>query len=185
MLKCLSKVMPVTAKLRHLRIAPRKVRLVADLIRGKTTGEAQAILRFTVKRAGLPIFKLLKSAISNARNNFQLDESGLYISKIIVDEGPKYKRWRARARGRAAAIQKKTSHVTIYLEGTAKKPKKIRKVKKDQAEPAKKAEEISKIEKSPKENKFSAGQAKFKPELKITKPKIGKRIMKIFRRKSF
>ncbi|MDI6591661.1 MAG: 50S ribosomal protein L22 [Patescibacteria group bacterium] len=115
--------MLITAKLRYLRIAPRKVRLVADLIRGKKVEEAQNILNFTVKRAAKPLLKLLKSAIANAKNNFQLEESNLYISKILVDEGPKYKRWRARARGRADQIQKKTSHLTLVLDEITKKPK--------------------------------------------------------------
>ena len=74
--------MPVTAKLRHLRITPRKVRLVADLIRGKRAEEAQNILNFTIKKAAFPILKLLRSALANAKNSFQLDESNLYISKI-------------------------------------------------------------------------------------------------------
>ncbi|PIW91361.1 MAG: 50S ribosomal protein L22, partial [Candidatus Nealsonbacteria bacterium CG_4_8_14_3_um_filter_37_36] len=103
----------VTAKLRYLRITPRKVRQVSDLIRGKTVEEAQTILRYTVKKAAQPLLKLLKSAVASAKNNFQLEELNLYISKILVDEGPKLKRWRARARGRADEIQKKTSHVTI------------------------------------------------------------------------
>ena len=108
--------MPVTAKLRYLRIAPRKVRLVADLIRRKSVEEAQNILNFTQKRAALPILKLLKQAISNAKNNFQLEEKNLYISKILVDEGPKLKRVRPRAKGHADEIQKKTSHITLVLD---------------------------------------------------------------------
>ena len=108
--------MPVTAKLRYLRIAPRKVRLVADLIRGKPVEEVQTILNFTQKRAALPILKLLKQAIANAKNNFQMKEKNLYISKILVDEGPKLKRVMPRARGHADEIQKKTSHITIILD---------------------------------------------------------------------
>lgn len=108
--------MPITAKLRHLRIAPRKVRLVADLIRGKSVREAETLLQFQIKRGAKPIQKLLKSAVANARNNFKLSEENLYISKITVDEGPKLKRWRARARGRAYPIQKKTSHITLILD---------------------------------------------------------------------
>jgi len=103
--------MSVVAKLCYLRIAPRKVRLVADLIRGKSVEEAQTILNFTVKKASQPLLKLLNSAISNAKNNFQLETSNLFISKITVDEGPKYKRWRPRSRGQIYQIQKKTSHV--------------------------------------------------------------------------
>jgi large subunit ribosomal protein L22 len=79
----------VKARLRYLRIAPRKVRLVADLIRGKSVEEAERILNFTRKKAALPLLKLLKSAIANAKHNFNLDEKNLYISKITVDEGPK------------------------------------------------------------------------------------------------
>jgi len=84
--------MAVTAKLNYLRIAPRKVRLVVDLIRGKTVGEAQTILNFTTKRANKPLLKLLKSAAANAKHNFQIDESNLYISKIVVDEGKRVKK---------------------------------------------------------------------------------------------
>jgi len=115
--------MPVVAKLKYLRIAPRKVRLVADLIRGKSVEQAQTLLRFTVKKANEPVLKLLKSAIASARNNFQLEESNLYIRKISVDEGPKYKRHMPRARGQAYEIQKKTSHVTLWLDEIEKKKK--------------------------------------------------------------
>jgi large subunit ribosomal protein L22 len=108
--------MEVKAKLRYLRIAPRKVRLVADLIRGKSAEEAEKILNFTKKRAALPILKLLKSALANAKNNYRLEEKNLFISKIFVDEGPRLKRILPRARGRADIIQKKMSHVTLVLE---------------------------------------------------------------------
>ena len=86
-----------TAKLKYLRIAPRKVRLVASLIRGKTVNKAEKLLSFTRKRAALPILKLLKQAIANAKNSFQVDENNLYISKIIVNEGIKLKRQFPRA----------------------------------------------------------------------------------------
>jgi len=176
--------MPVIAKLRYLRIAPRKVRLVADLIRGKTVGEAQTILSFTQKRAAAVLLKLLKSAIASARHNFQLEEENLYISKILVDQGPKYKRWMPRARGVASEIQKKTSHLTIVLEETpketklptgqvVKKPKKVKKVKKIKRAPSKPLE-VSKIEKP-----------KLRPELEIAKPKVERGIRRIFRRKAF
>jgi large subunit ribosomal protein L22 len=90
--------------------------LVVDLIRGKSVQEARNILNFTVKRAALPIRKLLDSAVANAKNNFNLDEKKLYIKKIFVNEGPKLKRYRAASRGRAVEIQKKTSHITIILD---------------------------------------------------------------------
>jgi len=115
--------MEVTAKLRYLRIAPRKVRLVADLVRGKSVEEATHILNFTRKRAAKPILKLLNSAIANASHNFQLKKENLYISKIVVNEGPKLKRWRPRARGVTYEIQKKTSHITLVLAESKAKAK--------------------------------------------------------------
>ncbi|XOB41591.1 MAG: 50S ribosomal protein L22 [Candidatus Nealsonbacteria bacterium] len=165
--------MSVLAKLKYLRIAPRKVRLVANLIRGKSVEEAQTILDFTVKKATQPLLKLLKSALSNAKHNFQLlDESNLYISKIIVEEGPKLKRWRARARGTVASIQKKTSHITIILDEISKKPKKVKKVRK--VEKAKKVKRIPRLKKP-----------KLKAEMEISKPKIERGVKRIFRRKAF
>jgi len=167
--------MPVIAKLNYLRIAPRKVRLVADLIRGKSVEEAQTILNFTVKKASQPLLKLLKSAISNAKNNFQLDPENLFISKITVDEGPKYKRWMPRARGQVYEIQKKTSHVTIVLEEKLKeKKKKGEKVKEAVMEEKEKSKESLPIEKP-----------KFKTKKEDQKPKIEKGIKRIFRRKAF
>jgi large subunit ribosomal protein L22 len=179
--------MPIIAKLRYLRIAPRKVRLVADLIRGKSIEEAQTILSFVTKRGAGPLLKLLKQALANAKNNFQLAESNLYISKILVDEGPKYKRWRARARGRADEIQKKTSHLTIVLDEIVKKAKKIKKIKKPKkiGKPPAGAKKAPRVEKPLKEGKPPAGQAKFRPEIEIKKPKIEKGVKRVFRRKAF
>ncbi len=108
-------VKQATAKLNRLRIAPRKVRVVADLIRGQKALKALAVLRFTPKRAAKPLRKLLESALANSKE-LGLDEKKLYIKKITVDQGPTLKRWRARAMGRANTIQKKTSHITIVLE---------------------------------------------------------------------
>lgn len=164
--------MPTTARLNYLRIAPRKVRLVADLIRGKSIAEAQNILNFTTKRASLPLLKLLKSALSNAKEQQQLEESALYIKKITVDEGPKYKRWMPRARGAAYQIQKKTSHITLILDATGGKSAKAKKIKKVE----KQAEKV-------KEKKIK--KPKVKPEIEARKPKIEKGIRRIFRRKSF
>lgn len=120
--------MSAIAQLRNLHIAPRKVRLVADLVRGKTAEEAGALLNFTVKRAAGPILKLLNSAVANAKNNFQLNPNNLYISKITVDEGPKMKRWMPRARGSASEIQKKTSHIYLALD-EIDKSKKVKEMK--------------------------------------------------------
>jgi len=111
--------MAVKAKLNYLRIAPRKVRLVADLVRGKNVAKARTILEFTKKRAAQPLKKLLDSAVANARNNFKIDKEKIdrfYISEIRVDEGPTLKRWMPRSRGRAAEIHKKTSHITLVID---------------------------------------------------------------------
>jgi len=118
--------MLITVKLKYLRIAPRKVRLVADLIRGKKLEEAQAILNFTIKKASDPLLKLLKQAGANAKNNFQIEPSNLFISKIMVNEGPKYKKWEPRARGQAYEIQEKTSHIEIIFDEIVKKTEKKR-----------------------------------------------------------
>lgn len=107
--------MEITARLNYLRIAPRKVRLVADLIRGKSVAEARTILSFLSKRAAPSLLKLLNSAIANAKNK-QLNENDLYVSKIMVNEGPKLKRYYPRARGQAYEIQKKSSHVILILD---------------------------------------------------------------------
>ncbi len=168
--------MPVTAKLRYLRIAPRKVRLVADLVRGKSIEEAQTILNFLTKKAAEPLSKLLKQGIANAKNNFQIAETNLYISKILVDEGPKYKRWRARARGRADEIQKKTSHVILVLDEIKKTARK----KKKPALAKASAGQEEKIEKAPK-----AEKAKLRPEKEITTAKAERGIKRIFKRKAF
>lgn len=107
--------MEVIAKARHIRISPKKVRLIVDLVRGMDVDRASAQLRFYKKAAARPVAKLLDSAIANAEHNFKLDASGLYIKKAVVDGGPVLKRWRARAFGRAAGIKKRSSHITIVL----------------------------------------------------------------------
>ena len=98
-----------------VRIAPRKVRLVVDLIRGKQIGEAVAILRLTPKAASPVVEKVLKSAVANAEHNYDLDVNNLVVSEVFVDEGPTLKRFRPRAMGRASAINKRTSHITIVV----------------------------------------------------------------------
>ena len=106
----------VSAKLSYLRISPRKARLVADLVRGKSVEKAQSILSFTIKRAASPILKLLNSAVANAKNNFHLDAKGLYVARIWVNEGAVYKRVMPRARGNANQLRKRTCHVELVHE---------------------------------------------------------------------
>ena len=103
------------AELNRLRISPRKVRLVVDLIRGKKAEEARNILRFTPKKATQPLEKLLNSAVANAHLQ-QLEEEKLFVQKIWVDEGRKFKRFRPVSRGRTTPIAKRTSRVSIVLE---------------------------------------------------------------------
>jgi len=107
--------MEIAARLNYLRISPRKVRLVANLIRGMDVEEARTQLKFLTKRAARPLLKLLESAIANALHNFNISEDKLYIYKITVDEGPSLKRYIPRAMGRADLILKRTSHITIVL----------------------------------------------------------------------
>jgi large subunit ribosomal protein L22 len=108
--------MEVRARLRFVRIAPRKARLVADMIRGKGSEEALNILTFTKKAAAKIVIKLLKSAIANATQKKTIDIDRLYIKKITVDEGSTMKRFQPRALGRATMIRKRTSHITIVLD---------------------------------------------------------------------
>lgn len=100
---------------RYVRIAPRKVRIVMDLIRGKNISDALAILRFTPKAASPILEKVLKSAVANAEHNYDMDVNDLYISQAFADQGPTIKRFRPRAQGRASRINKKTSHITIVV----------------------------------------------------------------------
>ena len=100
----------------HIRISPRKVRMVVDTVRGKSVSQALSVLGFTRKKAALPVQKLLKSAVANAAENDGIsDVDTLVIDRIMVDEGPTLKRFMPRARGRATPIRKRTSHIRIVL----------------------------------------------------------------------
>ena len=101
---------------KYVRIAPRKARLVADEIRGKSYPEARSLLRFTNKRAARVLGDVLNSAAANAEHNMDADADDLHIKTVKVDEGPTIKRYRARAMGRATIIRKRTSHITVELE---------------------------------------------------------------------
>lgn len=107
--------MDVRASLRFLRMGPRKVRLVTNLLQGKTIAEAEAQLDVVGKLAAAPLKKLLKAAVADAKHNFHLDAADLYIKQCLTNEGPKLKRFTPRAFGRAAPIIKRSSHVTIIL----------------------------------------------------------------------
>jgi large subunit ribosomal protein L22 len=107
--------MQAKAIARYVRIAPRKVRLVVDLIRGKRVDEAFAILRHTPRAASPVLEKLLNSAVANAEHNYSLDVNNLVISQAFVNEGPIMKRFQPHAQGRAFRINKRTSHITLVV----------------------------------------------------------------------
>jgi ribosomal protein L22 len=112
------KVPVVRASARYARIAPRKARLVADQVRGLPVPEARTLLDFSARGAARDIGKLIASAAANAEANHELVADELRVAEISVDEGPTLKRWRARARGRATRIDKRTTHVSVALTPT-------------------------------------------------------------------
>lgn len=108
-------VNPIRAKISHLRVAPRKARLVCDLVRGKKVDQALDILRFTKRGCSRDILKLIQSAVANANYKGGVDVDNLYVHRITVDQATILKRSLPRARGMATPIQKKTSHITVIL----------------------------------------------------------------------
>ena len=108
--------MEAKAHARYVRLAPRKVRAVVDLIRSKNLDEALSILRYTPRRAAEVVAKVVKSAAANAENNLELKRGLLYVDQVYVDEGPTLKRVQPRARGRRFMILKRTSHITVVVK---------------------------------------------------------------------
>ena len=108
--------MEARAKLSYARISSRKVKIVIDMIRNKTVGEAMGILKTTPKAASELLIKLLQSAAANAVNNHNMNADSLYVAEIFANQGPTLKRVRPRAQGRAFRIRKRTSHITIVLK---------------------------------------------------------------------
>jgi ribosomal protein L22 len=108
----------VRASARYLRTSPRKVRLVADQVRGLPIEEARALLRFSPRGAARDVGRVIESAAANAENNHDLPADDLRVAEIYVDEGPTMRRWRARARGRATRIEKRTCHLSVALTPT-------------------------------------------------------------------
>jgi len=159
--------MKVTAKLNNLRISPRKVRLVVDVIRGLGVGDAKVQLNFLIKRSSKPILKLLNSALANAKHNFELDDTYLYISEIYVTEGPTLKRIMPRAMGRAFHIMKRTSHITMVLD------EKNNKVDTAEKESVKSIKGDASLKKDKKDSEFTVKKAE-KDEVK--KKKVIKKV---------
>jgi len=107
--------MEAKAILRFCRVAPRKARIVADMIRGRNVEEAISLLEFTPKRSAQIVRKVLHSAIANAEDTSEVDVDRLFVKRITVDQGPTLKRYRPRAQGRAFRINKKTSHIVLVV----------------------------------------------------------------------
>jgi large subunit ribosomal protein L22 len=156
----------VRSTAKWVRISPRKARLVTDHIRGRSVPEARTVLAFTTRAAAREIEKVLKSAVANAEANHGLFGDDLQVSAAYVDEGPTIKRWRARARGRAARIHKRTCHITIKLaplpeqrvtrarSAEEEKPKRApRRKAAPKAEAAAKTEEKPKPKRAPRKKK--------------------------------
>jgi large subunit ribosomal protein L22 len=144
--------MEVNAKARYIRMSPKKVRLVIDVVRGMDIAPALAQLKFINKRAATPVEKLIKSAVANAMHNFELKEDNLFIKEIRADDGPTLKRWHPRAFGRAGSIRKRSVHITLIL-GEKVETKKDVKGKKEKLAAPKKVEELVNEEIKKEENK--------------------------------
>ena len=144
----------VRAQAKYVRMSPRKARLVAEHIRGRSVPEARAVLAFTAKEAAGELEKVLQSAVSNAEANHGIAEDRLYIAHAYVDGGPVMKRWRARARGRVARIKKRTCHITVRL---VERPEPVVVAEPPKAEAA--AEETPKPKRKPAAKKPAAKKA--------------------------
>ncbi|MBI3638219.1 50S ribosomal protein L22 [Candidatus Wolfebacteria bacterium] len=171
------------AQLNYLKIAPRKVRLVAHSIKGLPVSEAEAQLLIRPQKSSEPVLKLLRSAVASAKNNQQLDSDKLFVKEIRVDKGPVMKRFMPRAMGRATLIQKKSSHIILTL-AESDKPKEprfkitvMKKISKAKAEKMAKAK-LAAEEKKEKE------PIKMKPEEQKRAAKKPGFMKKVFRRKS-
>ncbi|MEK7537669.1 MAG: 50S ribosomal protein L22 [Patescibacteria group bacterium] len=154
--------MEVRAHLRYLHISPRKVRLVVNLVRGLPIDQAVDQLTVLPKRASRPVLKLLNSAVANAEHNFKLERKSLRIKSIVANEGPRLKRYRPRAFGRAAEILKRMTHVTVVLEDLAKTAP----LKAAPTKPAAVTATKGPVKQAPVKAPIVPGQAAFKPPSK-------------------
>ena len=169
-----------TVKLNHLKMAPRKVRLVAGSLKGLSVNEAEAQLLVSSKKTSKPLLKLLRSAVANLKNNKKTSAEKFFIKEIRVDGGPMLKRWMPRAQGRATPIQKKTSHVTLVLAESEKTKKpRFTIIKKERISKLK----FEKMKEKAKHKEYEkGGEGSAKKEVKaVEKPGFVKRI---FRRKA-
>ncbi len=165
----------VSAKLMNARLAPRKTRLIVNLVKGKPALRALEQLAFVIRRPADPIAKLIRSALANATNNFNMVESNLYIKEFYVDEGVKLKRFRAAGFGRGREIQKKTSNVHLVLA------EKVAGLKGEVVKKAEKHEHTHAAEEAPKSTKDKKPEVKTELGKKAAEPKAGRRL---FQRKA-
>lgn len=173
--------MDIKVKAKHIKISPRKVRLVANLIRGLQSGKALSQLQFLNKKSVEPITKLLNSAIAAAEHNYELDKNNLFIKEIRVDEGVTMKRWMPRAHGRATPLKKKSSHINLTL-GEIKDSGVVEAKKQTLEKPMNLEEAARQIEKKGQKDKDSKSESSSQEKLK-TAPKKGF-AGKFFQRKS-
>lgn len=153
--------MEVRAQAKYIRMSPRKVRFVLDMVRGMNAEKALVQLDHTQKSAARPVFKLIESAVANARNNNGMETKSLIIKAITANDGPTLGRWMPRAHGRATPIRKRTSHIQVVLEGPDPKvapAKKDSKAKKDVKETEVTAEQAKAFKKKEKSTSYSEGK---------------------------
>lgn len=108
--------MQTKATAKYIRISPRKMKFICDMVRGKNVDEALSTLRFTPKKGADILEKVVNSAVANAENNFDMDRDNLYVAEVYANQGPTLKRWRPRAQGRAYKILKRTSHISVVVK---------------------------------------------------------------------
>jgi len=182
------RIMEVTASLNNLRKSPRKVRLVAEVIKGLDVKEAESQLNFLAKGSAPNFGKLLKSAVANAENNFGFDKDNLFVKDVIVNEGAKLKRWLPRAYGRAGLVLKRTSNVEIILDEKIKGKgrKKVERPEIKEVEPEKVKKELRKqgVEVKEKAGEWAKKESEREFQEKKKPAGAGRWFRKMFRRKS-
>ncbi len=163
----MNKTLDTTAHLRKLRMSPRKVRLIVDLVRGMNAKEAVLQLQFSKKHAARPVKKLIESAIANAKHNHNVLENTLVVKTAFVNEGQTLKRWMPRAMGRATPLRKRMSHVTIVLSGEVDE----KAAKQENNEPKKQESKTEKVETKDSEKKETKKTTAKKTTKKVEKSK--------------
>ena len=172
--------MEVKAVLKYLRISPRKIRPIANLLKGLDVGEAEAQLKYLTKRGARHLEKLLHSAVANAGHNFHLDKENLYIANIKVDEGPSLVRYMPRARGAVSLIKKRSSHITLILREKKERVAGSKLITKEKKEKGRSSSE--KTKRTKKKQKIVSPRKKETREKKVAPKVVPKHT--IFRRKA-